>query len=122
MPITLELIENNHILWFKVEGDWKPEEIIPAKEKTRQIFQAATQRVHSLLDLRKASVNMSLITASQQIIGGEPLPNAGNIAVVGVPWMMRMLVEPILRIANSGDPIRFFDNFEDAKKHLLRLS
>ncbi len=120
MPINLELIENGHILLFQVQGAWKPEEIIPAKQKTQQIFKAATHLIHPLLDLHGATVNMALINASQQVIGGEPLPNVGQIAVVGVPRLMRMLVEPILRVTNPNDPITFFNTPEEAKTFLRR--
>jgi hypothetical protein len=119
MPINLELIEDGHILWFQIDGVWRSEEILPAKEKTRHIFQHAPHTVHALVDLRRAAVNMALLMASQQVIGGEPLPNAGQIAIVGVSRLMRMLTEPILRAA-SNDPITFFDNPEEAKTYLRR--
>ncbi len=118
MPINLELIDNGHILWFQVTGAWKTDEIRPAKEKTRHIFQQAQHPIHALLDLRSAKVNMALITASQQVLGGEPLPNTGQIAVVGVPGWMRVLVEQLLRVTNNTDPITFFNSFEDAKTFL----
>ncbi len=118
MPINLELIDNGHILWFQVAGAWSTDEIRPAKDKTRQIFQQAHHPIHALLDLRSARVNMALITASQQVIGGDPLPNSGQIAVVGVPGWMRVLVEQLLRVTGNTDPITFFNNFEDAKTFL----
>jgi hypothetical protein len=119
MPINLELIEDGHILWFQIEGVWRSEEILPAKEKTRRIFKQAPHTVHALVDLRRATVNMSLLMASQQVIGGEPLPNAGQIAIVGVSRLMQMLTEPILRAA-SNDPISFFDSPEEARSYLRR--
>ena len=119
MPINLELIENGHILWFQIAGAWKTEEILPAKEKTRRIFQEAPHTVHALADLSKATINMSLLLASQQVIGGEPLPNTGQIAVVGVSWMLRMVAEPVLRAA-SRDPISFFDTTDQAKSYLRK--
>ncbi len=120
MPIQLELIENGHILWFHIEGAWKPAEIPAAKEKTRQFFQQAQHPVHALVDLRHATVNLPLITASQQVIGGEPLPNSGQIAIVGVPGLLRMMAEPILRVVARNDPITFFDTIEQAKTYLRR--
>jgi hypothetical protein len=120
VPINLDLIENGHILWFKMEGSWSPQEIVQAKEKTRAIFTQAKNPVHAMIDLRGASFNMSLITASQQVIGGDPLPNAGQIAVVGVPRLMRMMVEPLLRMSNSSDPITFFNSIDEAKTYLQR--
>jgi hypothetical protein len=120
VPINLDLIENGHVLWFKMEGSWKPEEILQAKEKTRSIFKQATHPIHAIVDLRGASFNMSLVTASQQVIGGEPLPNAGQITVIGVPWLMRMMVEPLLRVSNSNDPVTFFNTIDEAKAFLKR--
>ncbi|MCC7447757.1 MAG: hypothetical protein IT324_10085 [Anaerolineae bacterium] len=121
MPIHLEMIENGHILWFHIEGAWKPAEIPVAKEKTRQFFQQAHHPVHALVDLRHASVNLPLLTASQQVIGGDPLPNAGQIAIVGVPRLLRMMAEPILRVAAHDDPITFFDTIEQGKAYLRRF-
>ncbi len=118
MPINLELIDNGHILWFQVAGAWSTDEIRPAKEKTRHIFQEAQHPIHALLDLRNAKVNMALITASQEVIAGDPLPNSGQIAVVGVPGWMRVLVQQLLRVTGNTDPITFFNSFEDAKTFL----
>ncbi len=120
MPINLELIENGHILWFHIEGAWKPEDIAPAKEKTRNIFQQAPHTVHALVDLSSAQVNVPLLMASHQVIGGEPLPNTGKIAIVGVPRMIRMVAEPILRATGNADPITFFSTIEEAKTYLRR--
>jgi hypothetical protein len=119
MPINLELIENGYIVWFRVEGSWNDNDIFTAKKEAHRVFSQAEHIVHALVDLRRASVNMALIRATQQIIGGEPLPNSGQIAVVGVARLMRMLVEPILRVI-STDPITFFDTIEDAKKYLRK--
>jgi hypothetical protein len=121
MPISLELIDNGHILWFRIEGAWKTEDIAPAKEQTRGKFEEAKHPVHALVDLRRASVNLPLLMATQQVIGGEPLPNTGQIAIVGVPRMIRMLAEPILRATASGEPISFFGTFEEAKRYLERF-
>jgi hypothetical protein len=120
MPIDLELIENGHVLWFQIEAAWKPEDILPAKEKTRHIFQRARHTVHALVDLRRAQVNVPLLMASQQVIGGEPLPNTGQIAIVGVPKMFRIVAEPILRATGNAEPITFFDTIEEAKTYLHR--
>ena len=121
MPINMELIDGGNVLWVQINGDWKPEDIAPAKEQTQRIFKQAQHPIHSLVDLRHASVNIPLIRASQQVIGGEALPNAGQIAVVGVPWLIRAVAEPILRASNPNDPISFFNSIEDAQKHLRRF-
>jgi hypothetical protein len=120
MPINLELVEEGCILWFQIEGAWKNEDITLAKEKTRCIFQQAQHPVHALVDLQHAAVNLPLLMASQQVIGGEPLPNAGQIAIVGVPRLIRMVAEPILRASSSGEPITFFDTLEQARSYLRR--
>jgi hypothetical protein len=120
MPINLELIDNGYILWFQIEGAWKPEDIAPAKEKTWQIFQQARHTVHALVDLSHAQVNVPLLMATNQVIGGEPLPNTGQIAIVGVPRMIRLVAEPILRATGNADPITFFGAIEEAKAYLHR--
>jgi hypothetical protein len=121
MPINLELLENGHILHFQVDGAWTPEEIVAGKEKVRRIFQEARHIVHALVDLRKARVSVPLLMASQQVIGGEPLPNSGQIAVIGVSWIMRSLAEPILRLAGGADTVLFFNTIDEAKAYLRRF-
>ncbi len=121
MPINLDLIENERILLIQITGDWKTADIAPAKEKTRHLFEQAQGTLYALVDLRQAAVNLPLLTASKQEIAGEPLHNSGQIAVVGVSRMMRMLGEPILRLAGSGDDIAFFNTLEEAKAYLRRL-
>ena len=121
MPINLELIENGHILLFQVDGAWTSEEIVAGKEKVRRIFQEAHTTVHALVDLRRARVNVPLLMASQQVIGGEALPNSGQIAVVGVSWMMRSLAEPILLLAGAAGTVAFFDTLDEAKTYLRRF-
>ncbi len=63
-------------------------------------------------------MNDCVITASQQVIAGDPLPNSDQIAVVGVPGWMRVLVEQLLRVTGNTDPITFFSSFEGAKMFL----
>ncbi len=121
MPIQLELIENDHILLIRIAGDWKPQDIPPAKENVRKIFTQATNTVHAVVDLKGVSVSLPLLQASQQVIGGEPLPNSGQIAVVGVSFMMRMIAEPILKLAGGGDELTFFNSLDEAKNHLRRV-
>ena len=118
MPISVNLIENGHILWFQIEGAWKPEDIAPAKEKTQRIFKAAQHPIHPMIDLSHASVNLPLLKASNEVLGGEPLPNVGQIAVVGVPRLIRMVAEPILRASGNKDPLNFFNTVDDAKRFL----
>ena len=119
MPINLELIEDGYILWFRIEGSWEPREVAPVKEKTQRTFKEAKHTIHALVDLERASVNLPLLKATQQLIGGEQLPNTGHIAIVGVPRMIRMVAEPILR-ATSKEPISFFGSLEEAKNFLRR--
>src|SRR5258708_11258721 len=120
MPMNVELIENGHILWFQIDGSWKPEDIAPAKEKTQRIFRAAQHRVHPMIDLSHASVNLPLLKASNEVLGGEALPNVGQIAVVGVPLLIRIVAEPILRASGNNDPLNFFNNVEDARRFLRK--
>lgn len=120
MPINLELIEDGHILWFQVDEPWNADDIPPAKEKSRRIFQQAQHTVHSLVDLRRAKVNLPLLTAAQQVIGGEPFPNSGQIAIVGVSGMMQLIIRPALMVTGNADTLRFFKTFEEAKAHLRR--
>src|SRR6267143_374346 len=101
MPIKLELIEDGHILWFQIDGAWTSAEIADAKEKTQRVFRDAQHTIHALVDLRRAKVNVPLLMASRQVIGGELLPNAGQIEVIGVSSLLRMVAEPILRMADS---------------------
>lgn len=121
MPINLELIENTHILHFQVDGSWTPEEIVASKERVRRIFQESRHTLHALVDLRRAKVSVPLLMASQQVIGGEPLPNSGQITVVGVSWLMRGLAEPILRLAGGAETVSFFDTMDEAKAYLRRF-
>ncbi len=120
MPIHLNLIENGWILHFQIERTWTPDEILAAKKDTRRIFEQATHPVHALADLRQAAVNVALLQASSQVIGGEPLPNSGQIAVVGVSWMLRMIATPLLSLAVGNDPVTFFDSYDEAVRFLKR--
>jgi hypothetical protein len=118
MAIKLELIEEGYVIWFKIEGVWETEDIAPAKEKTASIFKQADHTVHALVDLRNAKVNVPLLMASRQVIGGEALPNAGKIAVIGVSKLLRMVSEPILKMADTSGSVAFFNTIEDAVKFL----
>ncbi|HLY28077.1 MAG TPA: hypothetical protein VKQ72_17155 [Aggregatilineales bacterium] len=120
MPINLQMIENDWILHFQVEKTWTPEEILTAKADTRRLFEASQHPVHALVDLRDAAVNLALLQASSQVIGGDMLPNAGRVAVVGVSWLMRTLAAPLLVLAVGSDAPSFFDDIEEAKRYLRR--
>ncbi len=121
MPIKLELIEEGHILWFQIDGTWTSTEIADAKEKTQRVYREAQHTIHALVDLRHAQVNVPLLMASRQVIGGELLPNAGQIAIIGVSRMLRMVAEPILRMADSTGSVIFFGTIEEAKAYLKQL-
>src|SRR5258707_1534047 len=120
MPIKLELIENGWILHFQVERTWTNNEILAAKAETPRIYAAAQHPVHALADLRQVSVNLALLQASSQVMGGDLLPNAGQVAVVGVSWMMRMVATPFLTLAVGSEAPRFFDSLDEAKRYLRR--
>jgi hypothetical protein len=120
MPIKMELMENGHILHLQVQDPWTAADIPVAKETCRTIFQQAEHTVHALVDFRGAAITVPLLNASQQVIGGEPFPNSGQIAIIGVPWMMRMVAEPILRLSGNADTLAFFGSMDEAKTHLRR--
>jgi hypothetical protein len=120
MPIKMELIENDHILHFQIEDPWTATDIPIAKEQARNFFQQAQQTLHALVDLRRAAITVPLLTASQQVIGGEPFPNSGQIAVIGVNRLMRMIAEPILRLSGEAEKLAFFGTIDEAKTYLRR--
>jgi len=120
MPIHLELIENGWILLFQVERTWTTDEILTAKAETRHIFETAQHPIHALVDLHQATVNVALLQASHQVIGGDPLPNPGQIAVVGVSRMMRLIAAPILALAGGSETLTFLDGLDEAKHYLRR--
>ncbi|MBX3081487.1 MAG: hypothetical protein KF716_07600 [Anaerolineae bacterium] len=121
MPILIDLIENDHVVQYTVTEPWSPSEILPAKAKSHEIFGAAAHTLHVLVDLRKATFNLSLINAAQQVIGGEHLPNSGEIVVVGIGKMLRMIATPILKVAAGSDPVSFFDSPHEALTYLRKL-
>jgi hypothetical protein len=121
MPIKMELIENDHILHIQVQDPWNAADIPVAKEECRSFFQQANHTLHAVVDLRRAAITVPLLSASQQVIGGEPFPNSGQIAVIGVAWMMRMVAEPILRLSGNADTLAFFGSIDEAKTHLRRI-
>src|SRR5258706_715776 len=107
MPIHQELIEDGNILLFRIEGSWEPQDVAPVKAKTQRTFKEAKHTIHALVDLERASVNLPLLKATQQLIGGEQLPHTRHNAIVRVHRLIRMVAEPILR-ATSKEPISFF--------------
>jgi hypothetical protein len=121
MPILIDLIENGHVVQYTVTEPWSPSEILPAKAKSHEIFGAAKHKLHVLVDIRKASMNLAVVNAAQQVIGGEQLPNSGEIVVLGVGKMLRMVAAPILKIAAGSDPVTFFDTTQEALTYLRKL-
>ena len=121
MPILIDLIENGHVVQYTVSDPWSPSEILPAKEQSHVIFGKAQHKLHVIADLRGASLNLGLLNAVQQVIGGEPLPNSGEVVVLGIGRMMRMIASPILKIAAGSDPVSFFDTQQEALTYLRKL-
>lgn len=121
MPITIRLIENGHIVHYAVTEPWTVAEILPIKAQSEAIFRSATHTLHALADLRGATMNLGLIQAAQQMMGGEQLPNSGEIAVVGVSRMIRMIAAPILNMVAGDNPVSFFDDVPQATAYLRRL-
>ncbi|HVO42721.1 MAG TPA: hypothetical protein VMT34_08865 [Aggregatilineales bacterium] len=120
MPIRIDQIENGHIVRFVIDDPWSADEIPEAKETARALFRQARHTVHALADLRHAAMSMALVMAAQQVIGGEPFPNAGQIAVVGISSLMRFMAAPILRLSGGADTVSFFDTSEQAVQYLRR--
>ena len=121
MGIRLQLIENNCILWLRIEKTWTPEEILNVKGEVRHIFEQADHTIHSLVDFRQTSVTIPLLTASQQVIGGTPLPNSGKIAVIGVSGMLQLIARPILALADRENTVTFFGSMDEAERYLRRF-
>lgn len=120
MPITINLIEDGHIVHYTVSDPWTTDEILPAKAHSHEVFGGARHTLHALADLRGAAMNLGLIQAAQQMMGGEPLPNSGEIAVVGVSRLIRMVAAPILTLVAGDNPVSFFDTVPDATAYLRR--
>jgi hypothetical protein len=120
MPITLEPIENGHVLLYTFTDPWQVDDLTVFYAKVNGYLDETTYAVHSMADLRasKGLVPQGMLRARSGLNLSHP--NNGYVVVVGVTGLARQVAELLFTVANF-DRIKFFDNMDEALQ-FLRLA
>jgi len=119
MPVTTELIENGRIICLRTASPWTVEETFEAYKIAEGYFEAASHRIHSLVDVSA----ITSIPPGVMKVRNTPFlshKNSGNMAVVGAQKLARTLAEVMLKMANFKRA-SFFTTYEEALAYLKQL-
>jgi hypothetical protein len=119
MPVTADLIENGRIICLRTASPWNVDETFEAYKVAEGYFDAATHKLHSLVDVR------DLVSIPPGVLKVRNTPfishkNSGNMAVVGAQKLARTLAETMLKLT-SFKRARFFETYEEAIDYLKQI-
>jgi len=119
MPATVELLENNRVIYFNYTEPWTIDELNGVIEGAHTYMKNATQKLHMIANVR------NIHSVPPQIFRTRNAPilshvNSGNMAVVGAPSLVKTLSEALFRIASYKKSV-FFNTEDEAWNYIRKL-
>jgi hypothetical protein len=120
MPVSLELLENGHIVFYKIEPPWTALELTSLYPREKTIRDTAPYLVHAMYDIRAVK---ELPPGALGTRHGAPTlehKNSGQIALVGSQSLARVIAQTIIRLGHITRA-HFFDTDEEALAYLRKV-
>lgn len=119
MPVHVDIIENGHVVCYRLEDPWTYADFETALEQDIAHRDGVQHRVHNLLDATKVrSIPMGVMKA--RAAPAFTHRTAGNLAIIGTSVTVRMFSETVMRLAHFNRA-KFFDSEAEALEYLLHL-
>jgi hypothetical protein len=98
MPVTYELCENGHAIHINITYPWTTRELIAIYENERPLFDHATSKLHTLVDVTESRQTPSNALSARKDSPHFEHPNKGHLVIVGANPLIQALVEATIRI------------------------
>jgi hypothetical protein len=112
MPVTLELVENSHVMLFTFTDPWDVKELIAIYPTSQAYLDNATHKVHTLTDVRNARhVPSGILTARRGPDWSHP--SSGHVVIVGAVLLISTFARTVLRLVHF-ERVHFFETMDEA--------
>jgi hypothetical protein len=118
MPVTVEIIENGHIMSYAITNPWTMNEFTATYPDARAYLDRAPFRVHSLVRLERVGVRPPANVLRVREHPSFSNKNGGYVVFCGAPTLAKALTGTALQIAQF-QRFRFVDT-PDAGLQFLR--
>ena len=120
MPVTLELRENDRVLYYTFIDTWEVSELTALYPQSMAYLHNASRKLYTLavFPCRARPIPSGLLTLRYGPDWSHP--NGGQIAVVGASALLRTFANFTFRL-RGFEKTRFFDTEEEAWNHLRKL-
>ena len=118
MPVTVEIIENGHIMSYAITNPWTMSEFTVTYPDAKAYFDRAPFRVHSLVRLEFVGARPPPNVLRIREHPSFSHPNAGYVVFCGAPALAKVLTGAALQIVQFNR-FRFVDS-PDAGFQFLR--
>jgi hypothetical protein len=120
MPVTINFIEDGHIIHIVIGDPWKVSEIIAIYPLVEAALNKVHYKIHTLADVSKTRQTPSNIFKTRLASANYSHSNTGIIAVVGASPMIKVFAETLFWLARY-DRARFFTTYDDALNHIREV-
>jgi hypothetical protein len=120
MPITLEIRENGHILYYVYTDPWQIIDMNTTIKIAEAHYNRVNFKVHSIINLSGSrQVPQGLIHARRSVSTLKH-PNNGNAIIFGASNLIKTLGDVLIKLVRY-DRVNFFDTEEQAWTHARKL-
>jgi hypothetical protein len=119
MPVTLQNVENGHVLYIVISDPWNIEEIAQLQPATSTAIADASHKVHSMVVVQTRKIPGGLLQV-RPTPRGLARPNNGQIVIVGAPKYLEAIAEAMFKLAHFTRST-FYDNESDAWAYLHKI-
>ncbi|HLY29265.1 MAG TPA: hypothetical protein VKQ72_23160 [Aggregatilineales bacterium] len=113
MPITLDLRENDHVLYYAISDPWTFHDLVVMYERNRAIRDQHMHKIHVIANLTATRQLPKDIISSRHLSPDANHPRAGYVLMVGPSQFIRSVIEVTSRLLHT-DKIRVVASEEEA--------
>ena len=116
MPISLELVEDGHILYYVYSDPWTVEDLTSLTPRVMDYYNQASHKIHTLGDATK----LRQVPPGALRVRSVPNlshPNSGDIAIAGASLLVETISTTIFRLVHFNR-VKFFQNADEAWAYL----
>jgi hypothetical protein len=112
MPVKFEYLESERVVHYVATDPWTLDEMNECTKQTKQIFDAATDPIFTLIDMSRAK---ALPQGAMRARSNPEVthPKAAGLVIVGASVLVRTISGVVAKLANR-DNIYFYEKEADA--------
>ena len=108
MPVSMEIRENGHVIYFLVTDPWQVSELAPLYAEENSYRDTVNFKVHTFLNFSQVNHIPTQIMSAKRGAPDPTHPSSGVIILVGAKSFVKIMLEVILRLTHF-ERVRLFD-------------